>query len=307
MRSTPRPRSFMRFECKACNRGIVALVSMWGDLDELPKFTAACPEIDCGEDMTLIDGPEASHAIPPPDDAPHVFVATTQRNNTVTSPYALSMMRVPSVLARAGIRSTFRHEIGGSIQTQRSRLVSAMLATPATHLFFVDDDLDFRAEDIVRLVEHDRDVVAGVYARREILWPQVIAAAKAGADPRLYTSTLAMHPVKRGDGTLEIDGDLLEAVSIPAGFLLIKRAVLERMITHYVDLLFTDDEGKEHAMLFDTSIENGVCYSEDVTFSRRWRAIGGSIWVDMKARIGHIGAFEFCAPTLAERFAAPAK
>lgn len=302
--TTMRPRNFLRFECKECDAGIVSLVASWRDVDTSPQLTAQCPNAACEAEMVCTD-PGASHAIPPPEGAPFVFIATTQRKNEVTSTYALGMLRVPSVLSYAGIRSIIRHQIGGSIQTQRSKLVTDMLATKATHMMFIDDDLDFLAEDIVRLVQHDRDVVAGVYAKREIEWPQVIAASKAGKDPRMYSSVLAMDPLHNA-GHLVIDGELLEAVSVSAGFLLIKREVLERMIANYPELIFCDGAGKEHSMLFDTSINDGIYATEDVTFSRRWRQMGGRIWVDMKARIGHCGEFEYVAPTLAERFAPPA-
>jgi hypothetical protein len=45
--------------------------------------------------------------------------------------------------------------------------------------------------------------------------------------------------------------------------------------------------------LFDTSLdpEQGLYLPEDYTFCRRWRAMGGEIWVDVFSKFKHVGSF----------------
>jgi hypothetical protein len=47
--------------------------------------------------------------------------------------------------------------------------------------------------------------------------------------------------------------------------------------------------------LFDCMIdpETGVYLSEDYAFCRRWRAIGGEIWLDLESKLTHTGSYSF--------------
>jgi hypothetical protein len=47
--------------------------------------------------------------------------------------------------------------------------------------------------------------------------------------------------------------------------------------------------------LFDTSLdrEKGTYLPEDYTFCKRWRAMGGEIWVDVLSKFTHIGQFGY--------------
>jgi hypothetical protein len=39
--------------------------------------------------------------------------------------------------------------------------------------------------------------------------------------------------------------------------------------------------------------ESGAYLSEDYTFCKRWRALGGKIWLDTESTLSHIGPFDF--------------
>ena len=47
--------------------------------------------------------------------------------------------------------------------------------------------------------------------------------------------------------------------------------------------------------LFDTMIDalTGEYLSEDYAFCKRWRAIGGEIWVDLQSKLTHVGPTGF--------------
>ena len=55
-----------------------------------------------------------------------------------------------------------------------------------------------------------------------------------------------------------------------------------------------DGAGSPHA-LFDCSIddETGAYMSEDFTFCKRWRAMGGDIWLDTSLMLSHTGTALF--------------
>jgi hypothetical protein len=47
--------------------------------------------------------------------------------------------------------------------------------------------------------------------------------------------------------------------------------------------------------LFDCIIDpdTGAYLSEDYSFCRRWRQIGGEIWIDIASKLTHTGPYEF--------------
>lgn len=283
------------FECPTCKG---SRVLMEHDLD-VSHFQAYC--YACEGELTLLSD-EASPTLPPPRGVPHVFVGVVSRGVDMKQPFVLSMLRVPAVLRAADMRVTIVIQSGGSIQIARNRLVTSMLETDATHLMMIDDDLEFLAEDIVRFVQHDRDVVAGAYATREINWMEVAKALHFMRNPRLYTSSIAVHIAMPIERVTSPAGGLVRANAIAGGFTLVRRYVLERMIERLPELRFWNHaDGKHHSMLFDNSIDKDGYRSEDYTFSRRWIELGGDLWIDESARFSHVGAMSYMTATVGER------
>ena len=93
----------------------------------------------------------------------------------------------------------------------------------------------------------------------------------------------------------ERDG-FVTGVYAGTGFMLIKRARLERMITAYPETQIrlahvyprAEKQSPNQYALFDCMIEPGsnIYLSEDFAFCRRWRQIGGKIWLDTESRLG---------------------
>jgi hypothetical protein len=80
------------------------------------------------------------------------------------------------------------------------------------------------------------------------------------------------YPVER-----EADG-ALKAVRVPAGFLKITRGAVQRFMRAYPELIYGDPISP-HVDLFNHGAHEGVWWGEDYAFCRRWRAMGGDIWV----------------------------
>jgi hypothetical protein len=39
--------------------------------------------------------------------------------------------------------------------------------------------------------------------------------------------------------------------------------------------------------------DQGLYLPEDYTFCNRWRAMGGEIWVDVRSKFTHVGAYSY--------------
>jgi hypothetical protein len=85
------------------------------------------------------------------------------------------------------------------------------------------------------------------------------------------------------------------------GFLMIRRAALERMCANYPQLRYVRDHSTDAAVssgnryaLFDCVIaEDGTYLSEDFAFCKRWTDMGGEIWADLNSKLTHIGPIAF--------------
>jgi len=82
----------------------------------------------------------------------------------------------------------------------------------------------------------------------------------------------------------------------PTGFMLIKRAVFDRMIPAYPDLRFVPDmhdsvPGDVYFRFFDVMMDpaSGRYLSEDYGFCRLWERLGGEIYVDANSNLSHQG------------------
>jgi hypothetical protein len=102
----------------------------------------------------------------------------------------------------------------------------------------------------------------------------------------------------KGYKTQVIDG-FAEVLDGPTGFMLIKREVIARLYEAYPELnCVNDHENKDldtYCAIFDCMIDPDTrrYLSEDYAFCRRWQKIGGKIFADVTAVLGHVGNIRF--------------
>lgn len=180
----------------------------------------------------------------------------------------------------AGVPVHYKPVIGDSIISRsRNYLVADFLRSDCTDLIMVDDDLWWNPGSIQRLLSHPCDLVGGVYPKRQ---------------------DAIEYPVRRKSGAkVDLNTGLLEVELLPTGFLRMTRACLEKMIAanpqlRYRDRNFPDMEF--HALFWvelGKSLDDDTgaleVWGEDFTFCRRWRELGGSVWLDTLIHFKHIG------------------
>lgn len=211
----------------------------------------------------------------------HVVIAVPAYTGTAHLGTMRSLLHDTMALARRGDVYTLIDELGGAyICDIRAQHFAAFLGIPgATDLVFVDNDVCWQAGALLRLVDHPVDVVAGLYPRREDLlgFPVNLLEGITVPDPET--------------GLLEVEG-------CAAGFLRITRQAADRMVEHYAGLVFNVApyaDGKERCPnneawdVFGTYRIGRRKLQDDYAFCRRWRDIGGKVWVDHSFPMGHFG------------------
>jgi len=233
---------------------------------------------------------------------PFLVVATPCYGGLVTQRYMYSIVSFVQRGEQAGLAIVVDLLGYESMITRgRNTLVSRFLdIEAATHLAFVDADIGFNPDQLFRMLAFDEDVVAGMYPLKKIDWASGLSRAQAG-EP-VETAALRYVGVPcRGEEHQSRDG-FVTAEYAGTGFMLIRREVFSRMAEAYPHLHYKACHNAHSASFspnqyafFDGMIEpdSGHYLSEDYTFCRRWRDIGGRIWLDTQNSLIHVGSFEF--------------
>jgi len=235
--------------------------------------------------------------------AVHLFVATPCYGGMVTQRYMQSAIALLQWADRGGRRVSLELLGYDSLITRsRNTLAAKFLDTPtATHLMFIDADIGFDPRQVVRLLEFDADVAAGMYPLKTIDW-ETGGRGRARDGEALETAPLRYVGVPCEEAELERRDDFITARFAGAGFLMVKRSALVAMTHAYPSLRYrlahtqaAPDRGPNQYALFDPMIEpdSGHYLSEDYAFCRRWRDLGGKIWLDTRSQLTHIGPHEF--------------
>ncbi|MBI1275378.1 hypothetical protein GC177_05335 [bacterium] len=108
----------------------------------------------------------------------------------------------------------FNHH-GSILPTQRTEMVREALASECTHVLFLDDDMGFPMETIIRLLAHDLPVVAANCATK-CLPPLPTARYADGSSCYTRQGSQGLEPVAVvGTGILLAKADVFRAIAEP--------------------------------------------------------------------------------------------
>jgi hypothetical protein len=192
----------------------------------------------------------------------------------LTSGTAISLFGAKEALLRHGISSDLTIFDGNChVDDGRNRLVAEFLKTDADDLVFIDTDVRFDPEDLVRILLHDQDVVAGIYPLKQ------------------DQEEFPVHWLPNAEIWADAAG-LIEVEGVSTGFLRIRRHVLEKLYAKVPK--FQVRQGKEICpLIFERSMEGLTRWGGDYEFCRKWRDMGGKIHVDPEMTFGHAGLYEW--------------
>ena len=239
--------------------------------------------------------------------APHLYIATPAYACLVHTAYARALLQLQGECIKRGIHFSL-DMIGNESLVQRARniLQARFLKSEATHLLFIDADIAFSPESVLdKLLPADKDVISGVYAKKNIDWDLVGKKLGARNSCRENTETAQEsgldYNLNVKPGTNQVADGVVEVLDTATGFLLIKRHVIEDMWTAYEKELWckNDIQGTTqvdaYCAIFDCMIdpESRRYLSEDYAFCRRWQQMGGSIHAHIGFPLAHIGSHVF--------------
>jgi len=244
----------------------------------------------------------------------HIFIATPCYGGQIGEPFFRSMMRLAILCNKYDIQFTVSTLANESLITRgRNTLVSFFMEHPeATHLFFIDADIEFDPNDLLRMVAYDRPITVGAYPKKAINWDSIIKASRANEDetPETIEGHSSNYVVNfdflkddEGNPTpqIQIRDNLIKLKDAGTGFMCIKKEVIQQMFDNHPELKYANDINvdqkfeKHMYALFDTMIdpESRRYLSEDYTFCRLWQNMGGEVYLDPRTALNHVGHYTF--------------
>lgn len=195
------------------------------------------------------------------------------------------------------------------ITRARNRLVDEFLKKQeTTHAVFIDADIGFEPQDILAMMELDRDIIGAPCSKKSLRWDRVQAVVKKNG--QTYTGEQLSHLAgdfvfnfEKFEGTRQLQiGELQEMRNMGTGLLMIKREVFEKYRESYPERWY-EGRGDASALpgpihdFFRTGVnpETHDYDSEDYCFCQDCKAIGFKVWMAMWARTSHMGTYKFIA------------
>jgi hypothetical protein len=148
---------------------------------------------------------------------------------------------------------------GTLIVNQRHELIKSAQDWQATHVMFIDSDIEFQPYHVTNLIDFDEDIVGAAYSKR--VAPFVTTAWKEIDKWSTY-----VRPLEQTDSHIKV-------AAMGLGFCLIKMSVFDKLELPWFQLGF----------------HNGQYTGEDIEFFRKCKDF--DIWLDVQTtcELGHLG------------------
>tara|TARA_E500000178_G_scaffold341740_1_gene386055 strand:- start:1373 stop:2041 length:669 start_codon:yes stop_codon:yes gene_type:complete len=165
----------------------------------------------------------------------------------------------------------------------RSRIANFFMNnTQYEYVMFIDADVGFTSEDVLKLLSHQKDIVCGAYPMKSI--------------PLQYNYNMSQPPVA--------ENSLVKIENIGFGFALIHRRVFEKIKENCEELKYIPAQGHSTYPITEAEYYNSYHYfnelkkdmsylPEDFSFFERAKSVGFTAWLDTTIRLCHVGSHVF--------------
>lgn len=174
--------------------------------------------------------------------------------------------------------------------------------TQCSHMLFVDDDMGFHPEDVMRMLEwRKHEVVAAMYPRKEIDWAHVkqTVLAHPEIDPSLLPQIAGQFGamctfLNEKDTPADALDTPMQVREAGTGIMLISRACLQRLANEGVPY-GTAGESTDYPVyeFFRQKVIDGRLVGEDFYFCNLVRKHGGLVHACAWPTVVHTGTYEF--------------
>ena len=191
----------------------------------------------------------------------------------------VSIIKLIQQLAKSGISVGINTIKGPLIHQSRNYLTSLFMVSPYTHLLFIDSDVEFQPEAVLRMLVAKKDIICTPYRVKS-----------EDTSKSIYTVDFVKPMI--------LENGLIEIKAGPTGLMLIKKEVFEKIIKNFPELKIKNpvlpNPGKDHDYYynyFDFKFDKGYSVGEDVAFCQLARAAGFKIFANTESWTKHHGSW----------------
>jgi hypothetical protein len=194
----------------------------------------------------------------------------------------LSVIKLVQQLGKSGIEVGIQTMKSPLIHQARNYLTSVFLTTQYQYMLFIDSDVEFEPEAVIRMMVAKKRIVCTPYRVKS---PEI--------DKHIYTVEF-----KDPKNILVLAEGLVEIEAGPTGLMLINRVVFERIIKNHPDLKIKNkavpSPGASHEFyynFFDFGFNDGYAMGEDVSFCKLARDNDFRIFANIESSTVHHGVY----------------
>lgn len=232
-----------------------------------------------------------------------VLIATPMYGGMCHGSYAKSLFNTMKYLLDNGYDVQFRDMYNNSIVTEaRDIFTHIFLNSDYDYLFFIDADQSFKPEDVLKMIEEDRDIIGGVVPKKKINWSSVSEASSHGIPADMlfkFSGEFNISLLPNAEQPEDFSKSF-EVSHVGTGMMIIKRSTFEKLKEKVRTYIYTGsgilgiNYGDRVYEFWNTNIsEEGIWMGEDVNFCYMWRKLGGKVYAAPYAKTTHIGSYEF--------------
>ena len=198
----------------------------------------------------------------------------------VSEKTTLGLFNLGKTLVRNNIEHGLLTLTNSSLITQaRSKVANFFINnTEHEYLFFLDSDIGFNPEDVLKLIAYQLPIVSGAYPMKII--------------PERYCVDISQPEERHGD-LVKINGNGM-------GFVMIHRQVFLDIAKQYPGLKYIPSDYHSDTPHTSAEMNNSYHYfaehrsqngfmSEDKSFFHRAQQVGYNIWLDTTIKLNHTG------------------
>ena len=229
----------------------------------------------------------------------HLVIGTPMYGGMCTSEYTQSLLNLSESANKSDVKLTTIF-LGNESLIQRGRNTVAhhfMNLPDATHLLFIDADIKFRTEDIVRMIQADKSLIIGPVGLKGYNWDEIRQAAVNGEDD--IGRTGGVFNINKLPGIDMVDENTpFEIEHGGNAFIMIRRDVFETLKPHtpiYTNggRSLPDDVEIYDYFRVEINKDTNHLLSEDYFLCHSYRQLGGKVWCAPWVETGHFGSHLF--------------
>lgn len=206
----------------------------------------------------------------------NILIATPTYDGTVHVSYMRTVITILQSCAAHGVLTTHMTTEGSLVELARNKLAARCINDESyTHMLFIDSDIGFDDQTMVRLIANADLPVLGVACPRKSF-------------EFSHNVGKVIGPAYVGDEKFPRQG-VFEVGAIGTGIMLIKREVLVTLaegVPNYYDGGFVPH-------LFRNEIRGNSIVGEDINFCLLWQKAGGKVYGLLDAEVTHTGQAVF--------------